>query len=54
MHAVVVLVHVVLASSHNSCSYASIRGMEEPEGLRRGYFLVLSLVQSMEAMAGNP
>jgi hypothetical protein len=51
---VVVLAPVVLASGHSSRSYASIRGMEEPEGLRRGYFPVLSSVQSMEVVAGNP
>jgi hypothetical protein len=28
--------------------------MEEPEGLRRGYFLVPSSVQSMEAVARKP
>jgi hypothetical protein len=28
--------------------------MEEPEGLRRGYFPVLSSVQSMEVVAGKP
>jgi hypothetical protein len=54
IRAVVVLAPVVLASGHNSRSYASIRGMEEPKGLRRGYFPVLSSVRSMEALAGNP
>jgi hypothetical protein len=51
---VVVLAPVVLVSGHSSWSYESIRGMEEPEGLRRGYLPVLSSVQSMEVMAGEP